>query len=509
MPADIYIEKTNASKVKLYITDEGISRDIYEFFMYDKPGFKKNKWTRWDGRVRLFSQSSGSFPYGCIPMLHKLAKERGWKLELDERFKEDIVKVEKDELEDWVKSLDLVSGGNKIEPYEYQFEALYLAVKYSRLCILAATSAGKSLIAYMLTRYYEMCLDQDKPKKILIIVPSQNLVTQMYSDFQDYSTKNGWSVADNVHYIMEGRPKNARKLIYISTWQSIYEEKPDYFEQFGYIIEDEVHGASGDSIGNILGNSINAYKRVGMTGTLRNDKINPLMVSSHFGIIKRVVSTKELIDAGRATATNITMLQLDYPEEERQVVKTTTYQGEIEFLISHAYRNKIIENLARTLKGNTLILFDRVDAHLKKVEEALLRNNDLGKRQVFVISGSVENEHRNEIKKAVEAGMDIVILATYGTMSTGVSIKKLHNLVFAHPSKAIVRVLQSIGRLLRLHETKDTAYIYDLVDNLNVPGRPNFALKHALERLGFYKSEKHPVKSRKIVMKSHEEVIRN
>lgn len=504
MSKDIIVERVNASKIRLYIEDEGIMQDIYEFFQFDQPGFQRNKWTKWDGRVRLFNKSTGLFPYGLLNMLTKLGADRGWTFDFDERFQKDYTKVTKEELNDWIKSLDIHSGGKPIEPYDYQLEAVYLAIRYGRMTLLAATSAGKSLICYILTRYYEMLAAEDE-KKILIIVPSQLLVEQMYADFKDYSSNVDWDTEKNVHYIMEGRPKNARKQIYLSTWQSIYEESEDYFQQFGSIICDEVHGASGDSIGSIMGNSKDAYRRVGMTGTLKNDKINPLMVTSHFGPVKRVVTTRELIDAGRATETCITMMQLDYADEERNLVKDMSYQQEIEFLIGHAYRNKVIQNLAKGLKGNTLILFDRKDAHLHKVKDQLSSQDH--NKLVVVIDGDVESEDRAAIKKAIEAGTDIVLLATYGTMSTGVSIKKLHNLVFAHPSKSIIRVLQSVGRLLRLHDSKDIANIYDLCDNFNVGTQANFALRHALIRLGFYRSEQHKIKPRKIQMKTHESEV--
>lgn len=500
--ADIIVERYSASKIKLYIEDEGIIETIYCFFQYEKKDFEKKPWSKWDGITRMYNKKTGQLPYGCLHMLTKLGIENGWTFEFDERFKEDTTKVDKHELAAWIDTLNIHSGGTKIDAYDYQLEAVYLSIRFNRMVLLAATSAGKSLIAYILVRYYEML---GLEKKILIIVPSQNLVTQMFDDFKDYSSENGWSTDKFVHYIMEGRPKNANKPIYISTWQSIYEEPKEYFPQFGSIICDEVHGASGDSISAIMGNSTSAYRRIGMTGTLKNDKVNPLLVTSNFGPVKRVVTTKELIEAGRATPAHITMLQLDYQKEERDLVAGMTYQEEIEFTIGHAYRNKIIENLALTLKGNTLILFDRKESHLYKVQENL--EKVLHGKKVFVITGEVKNEERQDIKAAIETGWDIVILATYGTMAVGISWKKLHNLVFAHPSKSVIRVLQSIGRLLRLHVSKDVANIYDIIDNFSIGAKANFTLRWAMERLGFYKSEEHPVRTKKIPMKTHMQVI--
>jgi hypothetical protein len=206
MTYDIAIERVNASFIRIYTEDKGIRMDISEFFTYPEPGFQRNKWTKWDGTVRLFKLRGDLLPYGCLMMLLDFAKTRGWKVQLDDAFKTDITSVTREQLAEWVKTLDLHSGGVSIEPYDYQMEALYLAIKYNRLVLLAATSAGKSLIAYMLVRYYEM-LSNDDGKKILLLVPSQMLVDQMYADFKDYSSANKWAVPNMVHTIMEGRPK--------------------------------------------------------------------------------------------------------------------------------------------------------------------------------------------------------------------------------------------------------------------------------------------------------------
>ena len=187
---DIIIERANASFIRLYTDDAGIRQDISDHFTYKEPGFVKNKWTKWDGTVRLFKLRGNLLPYGCLQMFTELAKTRGWSLEFDEAFKNDVSKVTREELADWVKTLNLHSGGIPIEPYPFQMEALYLSIRYNRLVVLAATSAGKSLIAYMLTRYYEMLSNEDG-KKILVLVPSQMLVDQMFSDFKDYSSMNG------------------------------------------------------------------------------------------------------------------------------------------------------------------------------------------------------------------------------------------------------------------------------------------------------------------------------
>lgn len=493
---DLTIERVNASFIRLYTEDKGIRMSVHEHFTYQEPGFVKNRFTKWNGEVKLFKLRGDQLPYGCLAMLLELCKTNGWSFELDPTFKQDISNVTKTELADWVKTLEIQSSGMPIDPYDYQMESLYLGIKYNRMVLLAATSAGKSLIAYLLTRYYEMLSEEDG-KKILILVPSQMLVDQMYNDFKDYSTKNGWDVGANVHTIMEGRPKNASKMIYISTWQSIFDEDEEYFKQFGRVINDETHLASGKSITKIMNSATNAYQRVGMTGTLKAEKVHPILVMSLFGPIKRVVTTRQLIDAGRATEVYIKMMQLDYPDDERAYVSECNYQKEIEFLVSHKQRAKIVATLAASIKGNTLVMFDRLE-HIELVEKILMTIPH--KKSVYVITGDVKRDERAAIKLIAEKEDDVIVLGTSGCVSTGLSIKRLRNLIFAHPSKSIIKILQAVGRIIRLHNEKGDANVYDFVDNLSYKDKTNYALRHALERWTIYKEAEMPVTFKKLVI---------
>lgn len=494
---DITVERVNASFIRLYTDDEGIRKTIHDHFTYHEPGFVKNKWSKWDGVTRMFKLRGNLLPYGCLMMLMELSKTNGWKLEMDEAFRNDVSSVTRAELKEWVATLDLRSGGHVIDPYDYQLESLYLSIKYNRIVILAATSAGKSLIIYLLARYYEMLHDQDG-KKTLIIVPSQMLVDQLFQDFKDYSTVNGWDVEATVHTIMQGRPKTSRKSIFISTWQSIFEEDAEYFSVFGRLVNDETHGSSGKSITGIFDKCVNAYQRVGMTGTLKSTTIHPVQVMSLMGPIRRVVTTKQLIDAGRATEVDIKMFQLNYQKEESEYVSTCTYQDEIEFLVTHNYRSKIIASVAASCSGNTLAIFDRLE-HIDAVK-AILDTMDHGK-SVYVITGSVDKDERADIKAIAERDDGVIVLGTSGCVATGLSIKRLRNLLLAHPTKSIVKILQSIGRILRLHDDKSYAHVYDFVDNLSFGDKPNFALRHAIERVSIYKDGEFPLTFKSIPMK--------
>lgn len=493
---EIFIEKCNESVIKIYGLDVSLNEDLYEFFKYKKPGHVRNKFNKWDGTVRLYNKTNGVINQGLLPLVCKFFKQREIEFELDERFKDDIVNITQDELQDWIETLELTSHGNDITPYDYQLESVYLAVKYSKITLLAATSAGKSLISYILARYFELYDNT----KTLIIVPRVGLVNQLVDDFKDYSTKNKWDVYSKVHCIYEGQRKSTNKPIIISTWQSLQNETPEYFEQFDNVIFDEVHCASADKSSKIMTMCRNAKRKIGMTGTLRceDNGVHELQIHGLFGHIKRVITSKELRDQGLATNTQITSILLNYSDEDRFTASTLNYQTEIEFLLNHGYRNHIIKQLAVSLKGNSIFFFDRIESHMLKLYEDLIQITD---KKVLMINGSVSPEERSYIKSLIENETGIILLASHGTMSMGESIKNLHNLCFCHPSKGSIRVIQSIGRMLRLHKSKSIANIIDIVDDLSYADYTNHTLNHARKRLQYYKDEQHNVKFKKIDVK--------
>lgn len=493
--ADIHIERLNASFIRLLTDDAGIHEDIYQYFRFEEPTFRPNKYSKWDGVVRMFDKNNGKLPYGLLQIVLDLCKTRGYSYKLDARFAEDITKITKEGLTAWIDTLQLVNDeGDPLVPYDYQIEAVYLAIRYNRMTILAATSAGKSLIQYILIRFYdELRRAGHNPLRTMLMVPTIHLTHQMLNDFKAYSAKNGWDAVAHCHIISEGAVKISQRPVYICTWQSIKDCDKDYFEQFGQVLVDECHTAKATCIKTICEGAINAYQRVGLTGTLQNNEMHPLMVQGNFGPVRRVVTTKQLQDSGRASLTQITRMVLNYPLEQRTEVAKMNYQEEIEYIIGHPQRNTVIKTLAKTLKGNSLFMFARKDAHQLMIMAQMIEEGLNGKK-VFVINGDVKGEDRVTIQKITECTEDVVILGSFETMSTGVSIKRLHNLVFCHPRKSIISILQSIGRMLRLHNTKDIANIYDIVDNFETRGIANAALEHANERLGYYIAEQHPVK---------------
>lgn len=507
--AQVHITKINESFIKVTAEDAGTVEDIYQSFRYVDPTHQPSRWSKWDGTVRMYNKQTGRMQAGLLFLLLRWLKESSYEYWVDPELSKGLINnVSREEIQEWVDSLNLSDGeGDPITAYDYQVESLYLTVKYQKMVLLAATSAGKSLIIYLIARFYDMLYPDIKKA---VVVPTAMLVNQLTQDFQDYSKRNGWPAHTKVHTIVDGSAKTSSRPVYISTWQGIQDMPKDYFEDFGVLVVDECHGASAKKLTAICDHSTNAFIRIGLTGTLKDNELHPIAVQACFGPAKRVVTTKELIDSGRATKVYVRQIMLAYNYDDRSKVATggkvpkdfegtmpMSFQEEVEFLFEHEWRNKVLVNMAKTLKGNSLFLFERVDSHLVKLE-GLMKEAGLN---VKVIHGDVKTAERDMAKKLAETEDGVIILGTYGCISTGVSIRRLRNIVFCHPSKSIVRVLQSIGRVLRLHKMKDFANLYDIIDDLSLGGRYNYAIRHAIKRAEFYEAEEHEVTKRRFEQK--------
>lgn len=481
----------NAGKLFIETDHEGLLETLYEKLRYEEPEFKKNQWSKWNGIKRMFDRKTGVFPYGLLQAVLEETLAYGITPEIDPDIKANLRDVTRESIQEWVYKLYITNDqGERIQPYDYQVECLFLSIKYTRYVALAATNAGKSLIQYMLIRFWQELMGPNA--RILLVVPTIQLTEQMRSDFTDYSLKDdGWDSSKVVHVAGDGVSPYSRKPVIVSTWQTLINQEADFFHSFNFLIGDEAHTFSSKSLEFISTNCINAYQRIGLTGSLKKAEGDRLRVMQHFGPIKRIVKNKELQDRGISAKTKINLIKLNYNAEFRkELFKNRGYAEEIEALIEYQPRNDFIMKMIHTLKGNSLFMFDRVDDHLLKMQEMCR----LAGKAVFVIHGSISVEDRELIKKKLEAGDDLVLLATFRTVSTGINIRKLHNLVLCHPTKSIIRILQTIGRMLRLHDSKDYANIYDIIDVANYMGKANYAMEHAAERVSIYIEEEQPYK---------------
>ncbi len=453
--------------------DDGLARDLYDFFSFTVPGAKfmpsyKNKF--WDGKVRLFSMKTHKIYIGLLPYVDEFCRERGYEFGGIQEVIGDKTKITDEDVDFFINGDGLIPGlGLPFEPRDYQIEAFKTAVQYGRQLLLSPTASGKSLIIYLLCRWYEGEMSLPNCKTI-IIVPTTSLVEQMAKDFKEY----GYN--EDICKIYSGQPVFSADIT-ISTWQSFAKAPKEVLQGFDVVIGDEAHLFKAQTLKGILEKMKHTGVRFGTTGTLDGSEVHRLQLEGLFGPVKKVITSYELMEEG-----TIADLQIDCVILRHTKMKKLSYQEEMDYLVSNDSRNKFITNLVASLKGNTLVLFQYVEKH----GEVLYPMLDGRVEDLHYVYGGTDTEDRETVREVVEKSNDSVILASYGTFSTGVNIKKIDNVVFASPSKSRIRNLQSIGRGLRKTEGKEKMRLFDIADDLQCD---NFTLGHLKERINIYNEE--------------------
>ena len=339
---------------------------------------------------------------------------------------------------------------------------------------------------YAVARYHV-----GRKRRILLAVPTTSLVEQMFKDFQDY----GWDVEKYCHKVYAGRKKTTQQRVTISTWQSIYNMDRQWFSQFDVIIGDEAHQFKSKSLIGIMSKLKDTKYRYGFTGTLSGSQTHKWVLEGLFGPSYKVTQTSDLQKKGQLAKLDIRIIILQHP-----AIPFDDYREEMNYIIEHEKRNLFIKNLALSLKGNTLVLYSRVEAHGEPLYN-LINEGASSDRQVFYVHGGVDGEEREEVRSIVDREANAIIVASYGTFSTGINIKNLHNVIFASPSKSRIRNLQSIGRVLRKGKNKNKAMLYDIADNITVKNKRNYTLNHLIERVKIYNEENFNYEIGKVYLK--------
>lgn len=490
--ADITVTYKDAVNLSVEC-DTGILQEINDFFTFEVPGARFMPAYRsrmWDGKARLFNMFNKELPVGLIKYLEDFAAQLEYKVDNQVESMGDIVSSQY--IEKYAKDLNLHSGGKPIEIRDYQIQAVRKGIQGARSLLLSPTASGKSLIIYTLMRYF-----QERNKRQLIIVPTTSLVEQMYGDFQDYASEVDWAASENCHRIYGGKEKSNEYPVTISTWQSIYKFPKKWFEKFDVVYGDEAHLFKAKSLTTIMNKCQNAHWRFGTTGTLDGTKTHRLVLEGCFGPVTKVITTKELMEDGRVANLDITCLLLEHTDEEKKLHKTLKYQEEMDWIVRDDWRNNFITNLALDCKGNTLVLFQFVEKHGSVLYEKIKSKSGEG-RPIYFVYGGTDTEQREKIRALTEKVNNAIIIASYGTFSTGINIKNLHNVVFASPSKSRIRNLQSIGRGLRLGDNKVACNLYDIGDDLSWKSRKNYTLEHLIERIKLYNEEGFKYKTIKV-----------
>lgn len=466
--------------------DGGSCWELQDYFTFTVPGATfmpsvRNKF--WDGKIRLFNPQTKKMYAGLLHHVQKFCEERDYNLVVDPAYTDQEFSLQ--EAKQHIKRLDL-----PFEVRDYQLDAFAHAMKKKRSLMLSPTASGKSLIIYLISSFIR--------KKTLIIVPTISLVQQMAGDFKSYGYQS------EPHCITAGVEKETKNLLTISTWQSIHKMPKKWFEQFDLVIGDEAHLFKSKSLTSIMTKTVGTEYKFGFTGTLDGTTTHKLVLEGLFGPVEKVTTTDELIKKGTLAEFNVKCLELQYPDEIKKIHSKDKYQDEVDFLVRNESRNRFLKNLTLSLQGNTLVLYQFVEKHGKplhiEIQNAIATSVEKD-RPLFFVSGEVDGKAREDIRGLVEQHDNAIIVASFGTFSTGVNIKRLHNIVFASPSKSRIRVLQSIGRGLRKGDNKESATLFDIADNLAWKSKMNFTLQHFAERIKMYNEEKFKYKIYKVALK--------
>ena len=473
--ANVVISKANEVFLRID-SDPHIQYELRDHFTFEVEGAKfmpQYRKRNWNGEIHLFDMRNQRIYVGLLDKIISFCERHdytykfqdneyyGTPFEINEGISYEGVK-------DYMRSICSHS------PREYQVQGVYDALRHNRKLLISPTASGKSLMIYSLVRYYV-----DKGQKILLVVPTTSLVEQMYKDFLEY----GWDAESYCHRIYAGKERTNEYPVTITTWQSVYKLERKFFEDYNVVIGDEAHLFKSKSLVSIMTKLHHAKYRFGFTGTLDGTQTHKWVLEGLFGPSYKVTKTDELMKQGHLSQLDIQCLVLNHGPQ-----KFETYQDEIQYLIEHEQRNNFIKNLTLDLKGNTLVLFSRVEAHGQVLYD-LINTNKRDDHTVFFVHGGVDAEKRELVREITEKEKNAIIVASYGTFSTGINIKRLHNVIFASPSKSRIRNLQSIGRVLRKGKDKVKAILYDIADDCTKNSRRNYTLNHFIERIKIYNEE--------------------
>jgi superfamily II DNA or RNA helicase len=453
----------------------------------------------WDGYIS-FMDKYQRIPVGLWSELNQVCQQ--FHLELEINGIDLIIDYEFDEQDfrNWVN--EFFSDHPKIKPRDYQIDAAIPILKYRRSISEIATSAGKTLIIFMIFGYM---YSREKNKKFLMVVPNTNLVIQTIEDFDVYNNNKLKFTSQMIH---GGTDKTKQDVDFIiGTYQSLVKREKFFFDDVTTICIDEAHGAQASSIKKIIVNCLNTIYAFGVSGTmLQNGSTEALTIQAYLGPLVNNISAAFLTANKYVTPAFIKVVMLDYLEFEarEKLEELRSRKAEIDgsklldiekkLVVENRGRFVYVSNFICKTTKNTLVLFQNVkDQYGKRIYDYIRENTR--DKTVFYVDGGTPTDRRDEYISLMEEGEDKIMVASFGTFSTGISINNIHNVFFVESYKSEKIVRQSIGRGLRLCEGKERVNIIDFVDDFSLKkGNKNYLLKHGEERMKIYEEQAFPYK---------------
>ena len=496
--------KGEFNQLKLYLTRKV---NNYRFMKRVKLGV-------WDGSISYFGNPPGSIDFGLWQEVYQCCKQYGYPFVIENKDQFPLNKsITKEDLQSFIDQFykdHKTNDGKPFIPYDHQVDAIYQILKYQFGIVEIATAGGKSLVFGTLLFYYLTKINPDA--KFLLIVPNISLVTQFYNDLMDYNF--GFNGKDNqnpldirIDEVMSDKPRKYRDdekkpNIYIGTYQSLEKWPREWFRQFNVVATDEAHTAKAQTLISILSRTFGSAKiRFGMSGTYPSpSSVEILTIQSLLGPKLVNVSAKKLMEKGLISDVKIKAILLHHDNHKfaegvynirKRGDGQKAWQLEREYIHKSSKRKTFIKNLVDKFKSNSLILFHTIEYGTEVFN--YLKDNCLNK-DVFYIDGSTQMEKRDHIKKIMEdtTGNPKILVASFGTTSTGVNIKAITNIVFADSFRSDQIVRQSIGRGLRLHAEKTKLVVFDLVDVFHTDFKTILMKHYDSRRDEIYKKQQYP-----------------
>lgn len=495
MDVCIKVSKIDEVFMRLDGPDDMMIR-VFERFSFFVPKYifdPRYKAGVWDGQIHLL-RSDRTMYVGLIGRLEAFCIENGWEFEAQWDYKATLDFSPESALQ----FAQRVIHQEGLVPYDYQLTGFMEAVRRRRLILLSPTASGKSLIIYLIAWFVVAVMGGSK---VLIVVPLRQLVSQLIKDFSEFSGGR----TDGMMCEVEGKKTLASEInekVVITTWHAVYKQPASWFEQFSGIVGDEVHRFKASSLKSLMEKLGGCPFRVGLTGSMDRTETNEMVLEGLFGPPMRLATTRDLQNRGIIAKSQVRAVVLKHPKarlktdlynyDPSELTGSEKYEREIQYLAGCEPRNSFLCHLTLSLLGNTLVLFERVEAHGAVIFERLVKERP---DNTFFIHGGVDVKLREQVKAKVEASDQSITVASLGTFSTGINIKRLNNIVFAFVGKAPITLLQSIGRGLRVAADKRSCLLVDIADDLRLTSRSseNYTLRHFKERIAIYQDEKHPV----------------
>ena len=415
---------------------------------------------RWDGKIRFYEKTGKTFTKildEIVPYIY------AWGYDFDLQDHRKPAPVITDRIDEDFFGIPTF----KLRPY--QVEVVNGLLEEGSGFGICATGSGKtSMCAALSTVLYLNGM------QTIVVVPSSDLVKQTVEEFkiclQNYPITIGQYSGDT---------KDIDHPIVVATWQAL-QNAPHYMAFFQAFIIDEAHGAKANVIKDLVNNhGKHISHRYGCTGTLPKPAVDQYSLKTSIGKIVREVPARWLIDNGYLSEIEIEPVEVienDDPE-------LPDYASERAYLTAHDERNAALAKLIiekRNQYGNTLVLVNTQGLQQGRDIQSLIEGS-------VYLDGSDSSEHRWEHYSQYAEKDDIIVIASAGITSTGISIDRIFCEILLDTGKSFIKCVQSVGRGLRKKGDKYHLHVVDVHSNLK------FSKRHYKERLKYYNEAQYPV----------------